>query len=93
MAWNFLKPRKIQTEDFYGFLCRRSKWKKYNRLLHKTQTAVEKEFDLIKFFRRQRITAHALLALLNGRQQFVVDKMSNLLVHESSLSDSSSDDA
>ena len=49
--------------------------------------------DLQKFLFRQRLQTTAILALLKGRQYFIVDKMSELVLQESSDSgDSSSDD-
>ena len=49
--------------------------------------------DLQKFLFRQRLQTTAIISLLKGRQCFIVDKMSELVLQESSNSkDSSSDD-
>ena len=49
--------------------------------------------DLQKFLFRQRLQTTAILALLKGRQCYIVDKMSELVLQESSdLKNSSSDD-
>ena len=55
---------------------------------------MKKELDLQKFMFRQRLQTTALLALLKGRQCFIVDKMSELVLPESSSNHnkSSSDD-
>ena len=51
--------------------------------------------DLHKFIFRQRLQTTAILALLKGRQSAFVDKMSELVLHESTDNDhiaNSSDD-
>ena len=51
-----------------------------------------KEMDLKKFIVRQRLQTTALLGLLSGRQSFFVDKMSQMIIRESSnFEDTSSD--
>ena len=44
---------------------------------------MDKEMDLQKFIIRQRLQTTAILALLKGRQTFIVDKMSQLVLHDS----------
>jgi len=61
-------------------------------MLNKAETSIWKELDLQKFIKRQRVTMYAALALLSGRQQFIVDKMSNMLIRESSDLDESTDE-
>ena len=45
---------------------------------------MHKELDLVKFLKRQRLTTFTSLAALDGRQQYMVDKMANMLIRESS---------
>ena len=60
-------------------------------MLAKAQSSVTKELDLVKFIHRQRLQTFAILATLNGRQRFMVDKMATMLIRESSdLNDSTS---
>ena len=70
--------------------------KKYKRIMQKSQNFIKKELDLQKFIFRQRLQTTAILTMLQGRQLSIVDKMSELVLDESSdLSDrasSSSDD-
>lgn len=49
-----------------------------------------KELDLRTFIHRQRLQSTALLGLLNGRQSLFVDKMSQLVIRESSNLDETS---
>lgn len=42
-----------------------------------------KEMDLHKFILRQRISAMSALATLSSRQSFVIDKMSQMVIRES----------
>ena len=48
--------------------------------------------DLKKFVTRQRLQTTAILALLTGKQKFFVDKMSQMLIRESSNLDETSAD-
>ena len=59
-----------------------------------SQSFLKKEMDLQKFLFRQRLQTTAILALLKGRQCLIIDKMSELVLHESSgvTNESSSDD-
>ena len=61
-------------------------------MLVKAQSSVAKEMDLIKFIQRQRLSTFTTLAALNGRQQYVADKMATKLIRESSDFDNSPDD-
>ena len=61
-------------------------------MMGKAEISVTKELDLVKFIRRQRFTQYATLSLLNGRQVFVTDKLSNMLIRESSDLDEYTED-
>ena len=61
-------------------------------MMGKAESAVTKELDIVKFIRRQRFTQYASLALLNGRQLFVTDGLSNMLIRESSDLDEETED-
>ena len=53
---------------------------------------MNKELDLQKFIYRQRVQTNALIGLLTGRQNVFVDKMSKLVIRESSdMAETSSD--
>jgi len=53
---------------------------------------MDKELDLRKFIHRQRVFTTAILGLLSGTQSQFVDKMSQLVIRESSnLEETSSD--
>ena len=51
-----------------------------------------KELDLQKFMHRQRLWTTSMLGLLDGRQSLFVNKMSQLIIRESSDSQNTSDD-
>ncbi len=51
-----------------------------------------KELDLQKFMHRQRLWTTSMLGLLNSRQSLFVNKMSQLIIRESSDSQNTSDD-
>ena len=48
--------------------------------------------DLKKFITRQRLQTTAVLALLSGKQSFFIDKMSQMLIRESSNFEETSED-
>ena len=50
----------------------------------KSESIIDKELDFAKFLHRQRVHTHAILALLTGKQSYMVEKMSNLTIRESS---------
>ena len=62
-------------------------------MLNKSQSRLEKEMDLQKFIHRQRVFITAVLGLLSGRQSAFVDKYSQLVIRESSVTDGTSSDA
>ena len=72
--------------------CKNERLKKYDKFIKKSQSFLKKEMDLQKFLIRQRLQTTAILALLKGRQSAIVDKMSQLVIHQSSDSASSSSD-
>ena len=62
-------------------------------MMMKSESSLTKELDLRKFIYRQRLQTTAILGLLSGAQSFFVDKMSQLVIRESSnLEETSSDD-
>ena len=66
---------------------------KYKKLIKKSQSSLGKELDLRKFIYRQRLFVTSMIGLLSGRQSFFVDKMSQMMIRESSNLDETSDDA
>ena len=62
-------------------------------MMNKAESKVAKELDIVKFIKRQRFTQYASTALMSSHQQFMTDKMSSMLIRESSdLDDGTSDD-
>jgi len=59
----------------------------------KSESSLQKELDLKKFIMRQRLQTNAILSLLTGRQSFFVDRMSQMVVRESSNFEWTSSDA
>ena len=57
---------------------------KYRQMLRKSNSQLNKEMDLKKFLVRQRLQTTAVLALLTGRQSFIVDKMCQMNLRQSS---------
>jgi len=53
-------------------------------MMGKAENNVDKELDIVKFIRRQRFSQFALLSLLSGRQTYIVDKISEMVIRESS---------
>lgn len=71
------------------FYCRTN----YKRMMNKAKSSLSKELDLRKFIYRQRLQTTALLGLLSGRQSFFVDRMSQLVIRESSNLEETSQDS
>ena len=87
---DFQKYKPIKAIGFWPQkLCCR---KNYKRMLNKSGSILQKELDLRKFIYRQRLTTTAILGLLNGRQSFFVDRMSQMVIRESSNLDETSSD-
>ena len=84
-----MKPIEMRSWIQSCFCCN----KNYQKLLKKSQSTLIKELDLQKFLYRQRLQTTAILGLLNGRQSFFVDKMSQLVIRESSNLDETSSDS
>ena len=53
-------------------------------MLRKSESSLQKELDLKKFITRQRLSTYAILSLLKSRQRFQIDRMSQMVVRESS---------
>ena len=69
----------------YTCCCRcEPRTKRMKQMLMKSQSSLQKEMDLKKFIMRQRLQTISLLSLLNGRQSFFVDRLSQMVVRESS---------
>ena len=94
LNWDTDKLKMIPTKNFCSanfslLTCRHSK---YKRMMGKANINVTRELDLLKFIRRQRFAQFALFALMNGRQLFMTDKLSNMLIRESTEFTESDDD-
>lgn len=50
----------------------------------RSRSRVKKELDIVKFIQRQRQNTFAIMSLLNWRQRFFIDNMSQLTIRESS---------
>lgn len=57
---------------------------RHGNFTSKVDTILSKELDLKKFLFRQRLFTHAVMALLSGKQSYMVEKMSQLVIRESS---------
>mmetsp|Transcript_34452 Transcript_34452/g.42513 ORF Transcript_34452/g.42513 Transcript_34452/m.42513 type:complete len:173 (+) Transcript_34452:541-1059(+) len=80
----------IKKLSFYAVACFCNR--DYKRMVTKSRSSITKELDLRKFLIRQRISMVALMGLLKGRQSFFVDKMSQLIIRESSNMEETSED-
>ena len=87
---DFSKITAIPTMSWlFSLLCCKSK---YRRMMMKSKSGIEKEMDLRKFIYRQRLQTTAMIGLLSKNQSFFVDRMSQLIIRESSnFEDTSSD--
>ena len=66
--------------------------KAYKKKMVKSHSRLTKELDLRKFMHRQRVFTTAAIGLLSGPQSLFVNKMSQLIIRESSASETSGDD-
>lgn len=66
--------------------------KDFKKKMFKSHSRLTKELDLRKFIHRQRVFTTAAIGLLSGPQSLFVNKMSQLVIRESSDSDTSGDD-
>ena len=58
----------------------------------KSESIISKQLDLKKFLWRQQIHTTAVMALLSGKQSYLVEKMSQLTIKESTDSENTSFD-
>ena len=65
--------------------------KDYKKKINKSHSRLTKELDLIKFIHRQRVFTAAVIGQLTGPQSLFVNKMSQLVIRESSVSETSGD--
>ena len=88
------RPVRIEHMSWLRFcLCRFSETRETHRkTLIQAESKLDKEMDLQKFITRQRLQTVAVLALLSGKQSFFIDKMSQMLIRESSNFEETSDD-
>ena len=86
--FKFLQP--IQKMLFCFAKFQRSQ--RFAKLLSKSQQTLDKELDLRKFIHRQRVQTTAVLGLLSSNQSLFVDKMSELVIRESSNFEEESSD-
>ena len=61
-------------------------------MLKKSRQKIVRELDLKKFITGQRLQTMALMGILSGRQSFFVDKMSQMIIRESSNSEREADE-
>ena len=64
----------------------------YKKKMLKSKHKLEKELDLRKFIHRQRVYTTAVIGLLTGSQSLFVNKMAQMVVRESSDTNTSADD-
>lgn len=86
----FMFVTSIENMSFYlvNLLCDKA----YKKKMFKSHNRLTKELDLRKFIHRQRVFTTAVIGLLSGPQSRFVDKMSQLILRESSASETSGDD-
>ena len=93
MHWDFQNAKYIKKPGplYVIFGCGKNPW--YKKMLAKATSSVKKELDLIKFIQRQRLQTFTTLSVFNSRQKYVADKMSTMIIRESSdLNDQTEDD-
>ena len=61
-------------------------------MLNKSEASLTKEMDLRKFILRMRLSINAILGLLSGPQSFLIDKVSHMVIRESSNFEETSSD-
>ena len=74
-------PKKSIWKNLFDRWC--SKKSKYHRLLRKSRIQIDKELDLQKFIHRSRVQVTSMLGLLTAPQSVFVDKISQIVVRES----------
>lgn len=65
---------------------------KRHRLLTKSQILIEKELDLQKIIHRLRLLVFSSIGILSKEQRIFIDKMSEVVVHESTVDAPTSSD-
>ena len=92
----FRKAPKKKSQDFQKqteqFTKDAEKFKKKNnlnicqpnlrKLLAKASRAIDKELDLVKFLEQRRMTTFAILASLSSQKRLVTQKLSTLMLNE-----------
>ena len=86
----FMFVTSIKKMSFYlaNLLCDKA----YKKKMLKSHNRLTKELDLRKFIHRYRMFTTAIIGLLTGPQSLFVYKMSQLIIRESSDSETSGDD-
>ena len=83
----------MELKGFFGSLLERIKCNLQNKKqLKKSLIQIDKELDLKKFLYRSRLNVASLLGLLTSKQSAFVDKMSQIVIRESSDFDETSED-
>ena len=97
LAQNFRNLKLVQPVKYFYYLIKSftpiCKGKKlFRTLLHKSNSILKKQLDLKKFLWRQQIQTTAVMALLTGKQSYLVEKMSQLTIKESTDTENESFD-
>ena len=88
MEWDFSHARNINKQGMIMTFLGCGREKKYRKMMAKAQSKIDGELDLVKFIHSKRVNTYTALALMNGRQQYVADKLSGMIIRESSDLDS-----
>ena len=91
MIWDFKQSSIIPKRSFCKILLGLDKKERYKRMLQRADSKISEELDLVRFIQRSRLTTFTNLASLDARQRTVADKMSTMLIRESSALDEDSD--
>ena len=91
MIWDFKQSSLIPNSNFLMFLLGFGKKNRYKRMLQRANFHISEELDVVKFIQRSRLTTFTNLASLEARQRTVADKMSTMLIRESSALDDDTD--
>mmetsp|Transcript_36842 Transcript_36842/g.48381 ORF Transcript_36842/g.48381 Transcript_36842/m.48381 type:complete len:129 (+) Transcript_36842:1286-1672(+) len=94
MQWDFKHAKRIGSQNFILTTLGCNRHTKYKKMLNKAESSISKELDIVKFLQRSRLTSYTAIATLNGRQQYIADKMATMLIRESTdFDDGTEDDA
>ena len=91
MVWDFKQSSLIPKLSCWKILLGLDRKVRYKRMLERSEFQISEELDLVKFIQRSRLTTFTNLASLDARQRTVADKMSTMLIRESSALDEDSD--